>query len=501
MKISRIISLILALMLCVGSLVSCFDGIGGEEQKPSTEGEGAEKPSEGLDYALINSDEEYAVSGMGECRDKKVIVPEEHEGKPVTEIAERAFAGNPDIISIKLPATIVKVGDKAFSDCVQLESVTMPDAVQVGTDVYRGSINVVINVNHNLIYVAAKEATCEEAGNKAHYYCEACDEYYTDKNGQNKMYDVQIPASHNFVDGYCDKCGTVLDSVNIVSVDAVPALGKFALGTLESAIGLPAEINVYTADGTKHQLPISWDLSGYNKAVAGQYTIKGHVQAGKLRFAEGVSSAVEASIEIVEYMKGTADIVFVLDVSASMGEYIANVKNNLSSFAQAIENEGVSARWGIITYSDYVDVPGDSKEETQVIKNGASDWYVTASEAASAIGKIQLAYGGDAPECGVDGLLLANTLSTRQDARVFYILLTDIDSKVNNHYGVGSMQECSDILAANGVNVSVVCPTGYYSHYSCFTSTGGVQINISNDSFATNLKDALVPIIYEDVVN
>ena len=201
-------------------------------------------------------------------------------------------------------------------------------------------------------------------------------------------------------------------------------------------------------------------------------------------------------------MKGTADIVFILDISGSMSSPIANVKNNLIAFANAVDAAGVSARYSIVTYSDWT-CSSDPKEVSQIVKNGASDWYITAAEAKTAINGIQLAGGGDLPETAVDGIMLAKTaLSTRQDARVFYVLLTDDTNKISNHYGVGSMSECGQILADADINLSVICPTSYYSHYSPLTSvTGGASLNISSTSFGTTLSNTLIPIIQSGVEN
>lgn len=499
MKLSRILSFILVLALCISTLTSCFVMTGDDNGNNNNQAPEL-VPSEGLEYDLINEEAEYAVVGMGVCQDAKVVVPEEHEGKPVTEIADSAFEGNEMIVEVVLPTSILKVGDKAFSGCAQLTSVTMSDTVEIGKDVFRGSINVELQVKHDLVYVPAKAATCEEAGNNAYFYCETCDEYYSDQNGENKLFEVFLPASHSFDGGRCSACGTIENGVKIISVDAVPYLGKFALGTLESAIGLPSEIYVTTADGARHLLAVSWDLSGYNKSVPGSYTIKGYVQAGALLFGEDVSPSIEASIEIVEYMKGTADIVFVLDISGSMSSSIANVKNNLVNFANKVDEAGISARYGIITYSDYTQVT-EYDETTKIIKNGASDWFISAAEAKSAINSISLANGGDGPECALDGLLMASTLSTRQDARVFYVLLTDADTKVSNHYGVTSIAQCGQVLAEKDINVTVICGTNLYSHYSPITSaTGGKNIDISS-SFSTTLSSTLIPIIQSGVEN
>ena len=456
--------------------------------------------SEGLTYEMIADKEEYRVTGLGSCEDTEINIPEEHEGLPVTEIGEKAFYDCDHITSVTIPETVQKIADKAFSECDILKDVAMPDTVEIGTDVFRGSIYVELIISHKIIYVEAKDATCFEPGHIAHYYCETCDLCYEDEAATIRIYDVTIPSAHEFVDGVCVNCGMIQDSILIVAIDEIPYLGKFPLGTLEDAIGLPTMINAVTADGILHTLPIVWDLSTYNKSVAGEYTINGVVQAPEYRFAEDVSNIVYANCEITESMKGTADIVFILDISGSMGDEINNVKNNINKFAQAIEDKGVSARWSVITYSDYSDCPGDPREITQIIPNGASDWYISANECKSAINSISLANGGDGPEVAIDGLMMASTLTTRKDARTFYILLTDYTYKTANKHGVSSMSQATQILDDKGVNISVITTSSFMSDYSILTSTtGGIMSNIYNN-FSQDLINGLVPIIYEEVI-
>ena len=430
--------------------------------------------------------------------DKPSIIPEEYNDLIVAEIGEKAFFECGTIISIKLPDSILKIGDKAFASCEKLEEINIPDNVELGIDVFRGSIIVEITIKHQLVYVPQKDATCHSIGNIEHYLCEHCNMYYQDKDGEIRLYDVIIPKTHKFTNGICSLCGETQNDKYIVKVDEVGHLGKFALGTLENAIGLPSKINVYTADGKKHSLAIAWNMSGYDKTKPGVYTITSIIQTGEFFFDESVSNVITAYVEIVEQMRGTADIVFILDISGSMGDEIANVKNNIIQFAQKIEERGVSARWSAITYSDYL--LSASNEKTQVIKNGAFDWYFSASEYKSAINNIILANGGDIPETAIDGLMHATTLSTRQDARVFYILLTDATYKIDNNYGVTSINQTAQILDSKNINVSVIAPTGLYSNYSILSNTtGGIMCDIYSN-FSSDLFNTLVPIIYEEVI-
>lgn len=455
--------------------------------------------SEGLDYELIREGTEYRVSGIGECTDTDIIIPDEHEGLPVTEIGEKAFYGC-DIVSVYVPETIREIKDKAFSECEKLENITMSDDVKIGTDVFRGSIHITIIIKHDLVFVEGKEATCTEPGNSPYYYCETCNLYYEDEDATIQIFDVVIPNAHDFIDGVCHKCGAIQDKLLIVSVDEITHLGKYPLGTLENAIGLPEKLNVQTADGLTHAFNIMWDTSTYDKSQTGEYTILGYIQSEGYFFADGLTNQVGAQVEIVDFMKGTADVVFVLDISGSMGDEVNNVKNNIITFAQMLEDKGVSARWSAITYSDSVSVPGDPKEKTTIIQNGATPWFTSASEYKTAIGNISLAYGGDAPEMAVDGLMTANSLENRKDARVFYILLTDADYKNNNNYGVSGMTEATQIISESGANVSVITSSSYYSSYrNLVDSTGGIMASITGN-FAQNLFNELVPIIYDDVI-
>ena len=462
--------------------------------------------SKGLSYERTDKDE-YRVTGMGTCTDTDVIVPDVYEGLPVTEIGEKAFYQNKSLVSIKLPESIVKIFDKAFSECENLETVSMPDTAEVGTDVFRGSINVEIIIKHKPVFVEYKEATCTEPGNIAYWWCTTCNLYYEDEDQTIPLYDVVIPNAHDFVDGVCTKCGKVQDNILIVSIQEVGDLGKFALGTLENAIGLPDKVNVVTADGVTHAISVLWNTSTYDKATAGEYTVYGILQSGEFRYADGLTNTISATLEITDFMKGTADIVFLLDISGSMSDEVNNVKNNIQRFAQALYDMGISVRFSAITYSDYMEYPTTPSEQTQVIMNGATGWYTDVNAYKNAIGSISLAGGGDWEEVSLDALMHAyynsdkgEALETRKDARVFYILLTDADFKNNNHFGVSNMTAGAEILAEESINVSVITSSDLYDEYNTLVSmTGGITADIYNN-FAQALIDALVPIIYGEVI-
>jgi len=64
-----------------------------------------------------------------------VTIPESIAGKPVTRIGDGAFAGNPSLTSVTIPAGVTSIGNHAFSGCSGLTSVTISAGVSsIGDD-------------------------------------------------------------------------------------------------------------------------------------------------------------------------------------------------------------------------------------------------------------------------------------------------------------------------------------------------------------------------------
>ena len=451
-----------------------------------------------LEFVLNSDKKSYSVAGIGMESGTDIEIPSSHEGLPVTAIGAQAFKDCHEIVTIVIPNSVVYIGDKAFSNCESLLEITFSCGVGTGTDVFRGSINVTIIFRHTLTYVPEYVPTCEEIGHIEHYFCEQCGKNFSDAAGEDRLYNVEYTVEHSFVGGICTNCGAISANLKIVAIDdSIGFLGKFALGTLENAIGLPESILVTTEDGIQHALPVEWDLSEYKKDRVGYYVIKGYIQVGNYYLSGGLSNLVDASVEIVDYMYGTADIVFVIDRTGSMADDITEVKNNVNAFAMALEELGVSARWALVTYQD---ITSDGINSTDIVYNGSSGWFINASEYRDAISDIRVAGGGDTAETAIDGLMKATTLETRKDARTFYILVTDAPSKINNTFGVESMADLVEALANKNVCTSVVTPMENQSGYRVLTQgTGGVMTNMTN--FDDTLFDYLVPLIFDKVID
>lgn len=110
---------------------------GGNTYKPSSGGTLKPAYSDGLEYALINYDSEYAVTGLGSCGDSVINIPPKHNGLPVTVIGAEAFKNydlftdtERDIIAVNIPNSVKTVSTRAFWGIKTLETVIFGENVE-----------------------------------------------------------------------------------------------------------------------------------------------------------------------------------------------------------------------------------------------------------------------------------------------------------------------------------------------------------------------------------
>ncbi len=80
----------------------------------------------GLAYVLIDNGTAYEVSGIGVCQESDIIIPQTYNGLPVKRVGERAFENCLNLQSVVIPNSVEKICEAAFSGCANLQSMTLP---------------------------------------------------------------------------------------------------------------------------------------------------------------------------------------------------------------------------------------------------------------------------------------------------------------------------------------------------------------------------------------
>ena len=114
------------------------DGKDGSNGRDGKDGTDAQYNDSGLVFYALN-DFEYAV-GMGTAQYlvDSIVIPNEFEGKPVTQIADNGFKDS-NLTSVTIPSSINAIGAHAFENCVNLQSLSLPNSVNsVGEKAFAG---------------------------------------------------------------------------------------------------------------------------------------------------------------------------------------------------------------------------------------------------------------------------------------------------------------------------------------------------------------------------
>ena len=81
--------------------------------------------TDGLVFVKNPDGESYYVSGYTGTSNE-VIIPAEYDGLPVTAIAARAFENKTSLEYVRVPDSVVAIGQAAFRGCSKLDAITLP---------------------------------------------------------------------------------------------------------------------------------------------------------------------------------------------------------------------------------------------------------------------------------------------------------------------------------------------------------------------------------------
>lgn len=239
-----------------------------------------------------------------------------------------------------------------------------------------------------------------------------------------------------------------------------------------------------TYDATTHSINASIDKAST------YYVLNAKVLLNEL----GVDTPLQASVMSVNTNQlstqtnkamAQADIVFIVDSTASMQEEIDNVKNNIQNFVNDLKQSGISPAFALVSYQD---LAYDGIDSTKVYQHQNNNWFYDLDAYRDAIASIELGHGGDMQESVIDALETARELDMRSSAGKVFVLLTDAGYKVENRYNIPSMDAMIHLLKNAQVQTSVITSSKYKQTYaSLYEKTNGTYLDIKSD-FATNLS-------------
>lgn len=173
----------------------------------------------------------------------------------------------------------------------------------------------------------------------------------------------------------------------------------------------------------------------------------------------------------------SADIVFVLDVTGSMTEEIAMVRDNIIEFADSLSYGGIDYRLGMVTFLDEI-------ENIYEFTGDVQEFQLNVSE--------QYAHGGDdTPENSLDALTAASQFDFRTNAKRIIIWITDANFHISDDVTQQTREAVIDQLLAEGIQVFCIGNPEYQTDYydQIVLNTGGSYFSIYG-----NFRDILLEV-------
>lgn len=265
---------------------------------------------------------------------------------------------------------------------------------------------------------------------------------------------------------FTDSRAIVGEPVELITEDTDEQALSFELGeniqpTFADGVTNANLICKYNEDGTVEYLDT--ELDAETKTVSANLTGEGTY------FVMNVRSLIDEVSRANATASAQADIVFVIDTTGSMGDEITGIQENIGDFVASLNSNGISAALGLVTYEDLM---VDGYDSTQIHKNGASNWFYDANAFRSALAALELGVGGDAEECVVDALETARLMDLRGSAGKLFVLVTDAPYKVDNRYGISSLEAQIELMKNADITCAVIAPSDLQETYAGLSSTG-----------------------------
>ncbi|MBO5041842.1 MAG: leucine-rich repeat protein [Clostridia bacterium] len=253
-------------------------------------------------------DGKFAVTGMGECKDKDIRIPPVTEkGEEIVEIADGAFKQCSELTSVAIPDTIIHIGISAFEGCSTLSSIYIPaNVINIGEGAFCGCLNLtsIAVAEQNPIYQSKGNCLIQTPTGALLQGCQGstipmdgsimhiCESAFMDCF---QLTNLIIPDSVTSIERYAffgcsgitelvipDSVTSIGDMAfgycfnlkNVIVGDNVTNIGVYAFGQCSnlSSITLPSGVDVYTSSSRAYRTsaghfsnPIFDDCPAYSK--------------------------------------------------------------------------------------------------------------------------------------------------------------------------------------------------------------------------------------------
>ena len=269
--------------------------------------------------------------------------------------------------------------------------------------------------------------------------------------------------------------GTV--NYSSLKVAAVPQGDHLRIASGNSDVRSISSFNA----GEKFTQTFTFDVTPSAKAITEKILFKLLDSSGnpvKTTTSEGTSKNVtttfSVSIPALTLTTEKLDLAFVIDTTGSMENDIAQVRQNIKDYINALNSNGIDYRIALVDYRDFSDRTSDSRDYAYSVKLNFTN---NADSIQNALDNLTLGYGGDTPETVysalIDGL---RALKWRSTASVLKagIVLGDApphDPEPKTGYTLSTVVDAMNGTQAADSSVSPILPGQSITLFTIYTGS------------------------------
>ena len=259
--------------------------------------------------------------------------------------------------------------------------------------------------------------------------------------------------------------------------------------------GLPDGVAIADAMVQENKSEAQLELTAKSAAAVGTHhaTLRGTLRDDR----QEVSTQVECNLQVRQKPAQQADIVFVLDLTASMQFAIDGVKEGIQNFVTKLEGQNIDARIALVGFRDIQ----EDKERPFVMKVKGEAFTTDYKAFRDEVHKLIAKGGGDIPESSLQALALAAKQPFRADASRVVVLITDAVPKFHADEKPSTIKETVEELTKGHIDQlhMMVKNLDYQSSYYSFRSSfKGSFFDLEKNNSADALGD-LLPRLSKDI--